>query len=128
MPPPPPVVVVIEDQPELGRVIREVLGTEGFDAVAVHDVRGALAVLQEQSVAFVVSDIPSPSAEEGNPLAPIVDAWPELPIVVVRDERSDDVPFFGPWRQEGNRVLLRRPFRLDALVAAAREVHSARAG
>ena len=128
MPPPPPIVVVIEDQPELGRVIREVLGTEGFDARPVRDAEEALRTLKEDKVEFLVSDLPSIGQAGDDPLGAISSAYPEMPIIIIRDERSDDVPFFGPWRQEGTRVLLRRPFRLDDLVAASREVHAGQTG
>lgn len=125
MPPPPPVVVVIEDQPELSRVIRQVLGAEGFEAVPVQNTTEALAVLDERTVEFLVSDIPSRTPEGEDALAEITEAWPDLPVVIVRSARSDDVPFFGPWRRDGSRVLLRRPFRIDDLVAVSREVHAA---
>ena len=122
MPPPPPVVVVIEEQPELGRVLSEVLGTEGFDVVQVRSASDAFAALKEQPVEFLVSDLTATRNDGGDALVSITDAFPELPVIVIRDERDDDIPFFGPWRRNGSRLMLRRPFRLDDLVAASREI------
>jgi DNA-binding NtrC family response regulator len=125
MPPPKPVVVVIEDQPELGQVIREVLGGEGFDVKPVPDTASALQTLrEEEKVVLLVSDLSSTDTGSGDPLAPVAGEFPELPVIVIRDQRADDVPFFGPWRAEGSRILLRRPFRLDDLIAASREVQA----
>ncbi|KPJ82689.1 MAG: hypothetical protein AMS19_07025 [Gemmatimonas sp. SG8_23] len=122
MPPPPPVVVLLEDQAELGRVIREVLGEAGMEVIQVRAAEDAVTTIRERDVAFVVSDLPSLGREHGDPLAPISSTYPDLPIIVIRDKRDDDVPFFGAWREEGSRLLLRRPFRIDDLVSATREL------
>ena len=106
-------------------MIREVLGGEGFDVLAVASTDEALAALRAHDVAFLVSDIPSRAADGSDALAVLTQAWPDLPVIVVRRARSDDVPFFGPWRRDGHRILLRRPFRIDDLVAASREVSAA---
>jgi DNA-binding NtrC family response regulator len=119
---------VIEDQQELGRVIRDILRAEGFEAVPVRDAAAALDTLRERQAAFLVSDLPLSGGDDGDPLAGVTEAFPDLPVIVIRDVRSDDVPFFGPWRREGSRLLLRRPFRLDDLLAAAREIHAGQAG
>jgi len=122
MPPPRPVVVVIEEQPELGKVLGEVLGTEGFEVVQVRSATDALDALNQQTVAFLVSDLTMPGHAGADALASVTAAFPELPVIVIRAQRDDDIPFFGPWRRDGSRLLLRRPFRLDDLVGAAREV------
>ena len=41
-----PVVVVIENETELGRVIRDVLVDEGYDVVRVRDQYGAIGVMR----------------------------------------------------------------------------------
>ncbi len=125
MPPPKPVVVVLEDQPELGRVIREVLGSEGFDVRPVQDTTSALRILREEKVEFLVSDLSSDVGAGGaDPLEALASEFDALPVIVIRNARADDVPFFGRWHEDGSRLYLRRPFRLDDLVSAAREVHS----
>jgi DNA-binding NtrC family response regulator len=128
VPPPPPVVVLLEDQDELGRVIGDVLGGEGLEVVHAKDATAALDTIRDREVAFVVSDLPSLGIERGDPLAPIAEPHPDLPIIIIRDPRADDVPFFGPWREEGSRVLLRRPFRIDDLLSATRELVQSSAG
>jgi len=120
--PRPPVVVVIEDQNELGRVIQDVLGREGYKVVPVPTTAEALEVLRQQKVNLLVSDLPSSEGSEDDPLAPLVEEFPELGMIVMSDEADDAVPFFGPWRVSGSRLTMRRPFRLVDLVAASHEV------
>lgn len=116
-----PVVVVVEDHSGLGEVIRDVLTDEGYDVVTVRDQYAAMGELKHRNVDLVVADL-SPRLGEGDPLAEIQAAFPELPTIQVSDESEESVPFFGPWRSSGKRVALRRPFRLDDLVAAARHL------
>ena len=119
--PRPPVVLVIEDQDELGRVIRDILGKEGYDVVAVATAVEALEILRGQRVDLLVSDLPSGNESDDDALAPILEEFAELRVIVIK-ESDEAVPFFGPWRVSGSQLTLRRPFRLDDLVAAPHEV------
>jgi CheY-like chemotaxis protein len=117
-----PVVLIVEDQNELRQVLRDVLDEEGYDVLPVSDPTEAMAILREQSVDLLVSDL-SESEDEGlDPLADVTREFPELPLIVLSDNSPDTVPFFGPWRISGSRMTLRKPFRLDDLIAASREV------
>lgn len=116
-----PVVVVIEDQKELGEVIRDVLGDEGYEVVTVRDQYAAMGELRQRTVELVVADLPTARHGEGDTLAEIAREFPEVRLIVVVDEAQEQVPFFGRWRVSGSRVILRRPFRLDDLIAASRE-------
>lgn len=117
-----PVVVVIEDQTELGRVIRDVMGEEGYEVLSVRDQFSAVATLRSQHVDLVVADLPAPEPGRADPLAEIVQDFPDVPLIVLRDESSEGVPFFGPWRISGSWMTLRRPFKLDDLLALSRDV------
>ncbi len=105
-------------------MIREVLGTEGFDVKPVPDAGAALVALREEGAVFLVSDLSSAGGDGTDPLAAIDGEFPDLPVIVIQDQRAGDIPFFGPWRAEGSKLLLRRPFRLDDLIAASRELLS----
>lgn len=117
-----PVVVVVENQSELGAVIQDVLEDEGYDVVAVRDQFGAIGVLRQQSVDMLIVDLPRPGPGEADPLTELTTEFPDLPLVVLHDEDEEELPFFGPWRREGSRVTMRRPFRLDDLVSATRDL------
>jgi DNA-binding NtrC family response regulator len=118
-----PVAVVIEDQVELSGVLRDVLRHEGFDVVVVDTVAKAHPTLRERTVAVVVVDLPSDGAPDDVSIQSIVEGFPQLGIVVVRDPDDEPPPFFGPWRTEGSKRILRRPFRLDDLLGAVRDIY-----
>jgi DNA-binding response OmpR family regulator len=115
-----PIVIVIEDQTELGHVLRDVLTDEGFEVVAVRDQYAALGELRHREADLIVADLPGPRPGRSDPLADIATEFPGTRLIVLSDESDQPVPFFGPWRISGSRVVLRRPFRLDDLIAASK--------
>lgn len=117
-----PVVVVIEDHTELGHVIRDVMGEEGYQVLAVRDQFAAVATLRGQRVDLVIADLSHPEPGAPDPLTEIERDFPDVPLITLSDESPDQVPFFGPWRISGSRVTLRRPFKLDDLLSVSREV------
>lgn len=116
-----PFVILIEDQTELGRVVKDVLWGEGYEISLVPDPSEALAILRKRTVDLLVSDLPS-TGEADNVLAPLIEEFPDLGVIVVRDPADEPAPFFGPWRVSGSCLILRRPFRLADLLAASREL------
>lgn len=117
-----PVVLVIEDQTELLDVIRDVLDDEGYQVAAVRNPGEALEVLRNKTVDLIVSDyVPAPG-DEADPLVQITEEFPDLPVIDFSEEDERSIPFFGPWRQDGTRMTLRKPFKLDDLIAASREL------
>ena len=117
-----PVILLIEDHTELGEVIQDVLTEEGYDVVAVRDQFAAVATLRSQRVDLVVADLPAPEPGQVDPLAEIVRDFADTPMVTIVEESPDSVPFFGPWRRSGDKVTLRRPFKLNDLLAVTREL------
>ncbi|MDH3269963.1 MAG: response regulator [Gemmatimonadota bacterium] len=120
--PPIPVVVVVEDETALGHVIRDVLTDEGYEVLPVRDQYAAVATLRSQKVDLVIADLPSPSDGQADPVAEIENDFPDVPLILLREQTPQDVPFFGPWRQRGSKVTLRRPFRLDDLLTVTRHI------
>jgi DNA-binding NtrC family response regulator len=117
-----PVVLVIEDQNELLDVIRDVFDDEGYDVATVRNPDEALEVLRAKSVDLLVSDYAPPSDDGSDPLVDVVEEFPELPIIVFSEDDEQSIPFFGPWRTEGTKMTMRKPFKLDDLIAASHEV------
>lgn len=117
-----PAVVLIEDHHELGEVIRDVMDEEGYEVLTVRDQFAAVAALRSQRVDLVVADLPDPEPGQADPLSEVAREFPEVPLVTIVDESSEEVPYFGPWRISGSRGTLRRPFKLDDLLAVTREI------
>ena len=117
-----PVILVIEDQAELLDVIRDLLDDEGYDVSAVQNPAEALEVLRSKSVYLMVSDFSPPFGDGSDPLVDIDREFPDLPVIAFSEDDEQSVPFFGPWRVDGSRTTLRKPFKLDDLISALREI------
>lgn len=114
-----PTALLVEDQPELGHVIRDLLKVEGYDVVAVRSPNEAIGILREEQVKLLVTDLRS-SPDTLNALEELVVEFPGLRHIDLVEESSDPVPFFGPWKVTGSRMTLRKPFRIDDLILASR--------
>jgi CheY-like chemotaxis protein len=117
-----PVVLVIEEQAELRRVIRDVLDDEGYEVLPVRDRSEAISILREQPVDLLVSDLAEPEEDAVDPLEEVSREFPDLWVISLSDDSHAAGPFFGPWRISGFRMTLRRPFRIDDLIAASKEI------
>jgi DNA-binding response OmpR family regulator len=117
-----PAVVLIEDHSELGEIIRDVMSEEGYDVLTVRDQFAAVATLRSQRIDLVVADLPDPEPGQADPLSEVTREFPGVPLVTIVDESAEEIPFFGPWRVSGGRATLRRPFKLDDLIAVTREI------
>ena len=117
-----PVIVVIENETELGRVIRDVLVDEGYDVVRVRDQYGAIGVMRQKSVDLVVAGLPGPDEETPGPLGELTTEFPDVALISLSQPGAAALPVFGAWRRDGDHITLRQPFRLDDVIGATREL------
>lgn len=115
------VAVVVQDQAALGRVMVDVLKAEGYEVLTAESEESAAEITTGREVDLIVSDVATRSATPGL-LAELVEGAPALALIEVRNEPAAMVPFFGPWRTEGRRLTLRRPYRLSDFLDAVRAV------
>ena len=108
-----PVVVIVEDEAALGPVLAELFKAEGYEAFVVTDCEAARDVAADREVDLVIVDAAPDADPEG---------FHDCAVIAVRDPRDVGIPFFGAWRVDGRTATLSRPYRLDDLMAAAREV------
>lgn len=101
----------------------DVLKAEGYEVLTAGNEEAAVEITSKREVDLVVSDVSTPGVGSRT-LAELVDTSPDLSLIEVRDEPAVVLPFFGPWRVEGRRLTLRRPFRLSDFLDAVREVAS----
>jgi len=116
------VVLVIEANPELRSVLIDALTWQGYDVVTPRHHGDLGRILRSRRVALVVSDPPSFAASDPDVqgVDALREADPGIPVVELADE-APGVVFFRPWSTEGQKRVLRRPFRLSDLLAACRE-------
>ena len=115
----PPVVLVVEHQRALLDVLLEALSWEGYEVVPATGGAEAATVLRSRTVDLLVADPPADGAGSAT-ISELVGEFPDLPIVEFGGEAPAGL-FLDRWITAGNRITLRRPFRLADLLAACRE-------
>jgi DNA-binding response OmpR family regulator len=115
-----PVVLVVEDNAELRHVLKEALGSEGYDVVAARDEAEGLEVLRTRRVDLMISDLTQPPEAS---LDRVRQEFPNVPVVALAGEGGGHPDFFfGAWTAPKGLRTLSKPFRLGELLAVSREV------
>jgi CheY-like chemotaxis protein len=118
---PSPVVLVVEDNAELRHVLKETLGSEGWQVLAARDDSEATEVLRGTRVDLLISDLTDPESSEAS-LDTIRKEFPELPVVALSPTAGyHPTLFFGAWQSPRGYTTLSKPFRLAELIAVSRE-------
>jgi len=60
-----------------------VLERAGYDVVSVSDARGAIALLESDTVDLVISDVVMPGLSGVELLNELRDRWPDLPVLLM---------------------------------------------
>ncbi|MGD2047338.1 MAG: response regulator [Gemmatimonadota bacterium] len=117
-----PVVLVVEDNAELRHVLKEALGSEGYEVLTTRDEIEALEILRGTRVDLFISDLTNPSnAKEA--LEAVRQEFPELPVVALAEATGQHPAFFFmAWEKSPKVRTVSKPFRLGELLAVSREV------
>jgi PAS domain S-box-containing protein len=109
----PPVVLVVDDDAGLTQLLEAVLVDEGYRCVIRSSLAAAVALLQAERVALIITDSFSPtSAEVLAATAPLVVAAGRTPVLLVTGHVLDEPAV----RAAGFAGLLGKPFDLDVLL------------
>ena len=118
-----PAVLLLDDNEAYRNLITEVLTFAGFDVCAISDGRSVPAILQERRIDLVITDIVMPERDGLETLTDLRYSHPRLPVIAI----SGDMPlntdlYLTIAKKLGAARVLAKPFRMDALLAAVREV------
>jgi CheY-like chemotaxis protein len=118
----PPVVLVVEDNSELRHVLKEALGSEGYQVIATRDELEALDILRGTHIDLLISDLTNPPhADEA--LQTVRREFPEIPVVALAEGAGSHLTFFSAgWQNPDGYVTLAKTCRLGELLALSREV------
>ena len=120
--PAPPLVLLVEDNAELRHVLKEALGSEGYEVLAARDEAEALDLLRTNSVDLLISDLTDP-ADASRALEEVREEFPDLPVVALAEGAGGHPTLFlSAWEGAGSYRTLPKPFRLGELIAVSREV------
>jgi DNA-binding NtrC family response regulator len=115
-------ILVIDDENVIRELMREILERAGYETVGAETPERALALLEEQDVAVVVSDIVMPGLSGLDLLVEVRARRPSLPVILVTGAGTDDN--LSEASARGAHGLVIKPFthaELQSAVAAALE-------
>lgn len=101
-------VLVLEDEADFAEVLRDVLELRGFRVVLAHNGKDGLARAAEETPDIIVTDL----------MMPIMDGHEMMEQLRASEElREIPVIMMSATERVGHRPFLRKPFRVDALIA-----------
>lgn len=121
-----PAVLVLEDNDAYRTLISEVLTQAGFDVTSAPDGRRVSTILSERRIDLIVTDLSMPERDGLETLTELRYSHPHLPVIAI----SGDVPlnrdlYLKLAEKLGAARVLAKPFKMEQLIAAAREALAA---
>jgi two-component system KDP operon response regulator KdpE len=112
-------VLVVDDDPQILRVMRTCLRTQGFDIVAAPNGETALDELETRTVDLTILDLGLPGID-GQRVIERVRTWSDVPIIVLSVRESHAVKVAA--LDAGADDYLTKPFVIEELLARIRAV------
>ena len=106
-------ILVVEDDPTIRTLIRDVLAEEGYEVIGVEDGARALSAIDEQHPSVVLLDLYLPNVNGWEVLKVLRQRGDTIPVVICSAVAPKELP-------RGVIGSLRKPFSLDALLAAVK--------
>ena len=118
-------VLVIEDDADLRKLIQDYLEYEGYEVATAIDGREGLERQRSSPADLVVTDIFMPGREGIQTIYDLRMEFPHTKIIAMSGGGTsfNDMDYLTVARQVGAAKLLKKPFRLEELVEAVRELH-----
>lgn len=121
-------VLVVDDEPEVRRVIAEMLTKGGYDVMTAHDAESVIAIMAgtDEPLDILVTDVRMPGVSGYELAAALAGEHPEMGVVFVSAYPEVDDPAKP---EAGSRaVFLQKPFSTDGLLEAMATATLRRAG
>jgi DNA-binding NtrC family response regulator len=83
-------ILVIDDEHVIRELMREILELGGYETVGAETPERALALLDEEDISLVVSDIVMPGSSGLELLGAVRATHPDLPVVLVTGAGTDE--------------------------------------
>ena len=113
-------VLVVDDDPDVGKVLRALLNQAGIACRWVPDAESALGVLREAPVDVVITDLRMPGASGIELLEAIVERWPDVPVALLTAHATLDVAVEASVK--GAADFLRKPFDREEVLFTVRKL------
>jgi DNA-binding response OmpR family regulator len=116
-------VLVVDDDEVWRRGVSDWLGRDGFHVVGCSRGDWVTTAVKTHSADIVVLDVHLPGQSGLEVLRSLRDRWPSLPVIVTTAFGGSDVEATA--LRQGASAYIEKPFRLERLVAAVRQMIAA---
>lgn len=106
-------LLVVDDEPIVGKRLKQVFGKIGFEIETFTDSASALAAMAEKSFDIVVTDLKMEGIDGIEVLKRVRAMNPETRVIIITGYASPDTAELA--QQQGVFAFLAKPFRLDEL-------------
>ena len=106
-------LLVVDDEPIVGKRLKQVFGKIGFEIETFTDSASALAAMAEKSFDIVVTDLKMEGIDGIGVLKRVRVMNPETRVIIITGYASPDTAELA--QQQGVFAFLAKPFRLDEL-------------
>jgi len=123
--PDPPHILVVDDEPQITRVLRTSLSSQGYDIRVANSGEMALEIMKDWSPNLIITDLSMPSVD-GVQLCRAVRAVSQVPIIVlsVRDKEQQKVEALDAGADD----YVTKPFHMEEVLARLRALTRRAAG
>jgi CheY-like chemotaxis protein len=111
-------VLVVDDEPLIRMLLAEALEDEGYRVLEASNVLEAVAILGNQKIDALVTDVDMPGALNGFDLVDLVAKWGRRTAIVITSGRHTAGERPLPTRSR----FFPKPYRLSDIIAALSEV------
>ena len=116
-------VLLVEDEDAVRELLSETLSEYGYSVDVAADGWEGLARLEHRSFDVILLDLRMPRKEGLEVLKTVRDRFPHMPVIVISGVTEDGM--FRSAKEAGAIVCIKKPFRVDEVLAAIRTVPSA---
>lgn len=106
-------LLVVDDEPIVGKRLKQVFGKIGFEVETYTDSTAAIAAIAEKSFDIVVTDLKMEGIDGIEVLKRVRAMNPKTRVIIITGYASPDTAEVA--QQEGVFAFLAKPFRLDEL-------------
>ena len=106
-------VLIVDDEPEVGQVLREFLSSRGYETTIARNGSDALSALERDPHDLVLLDVAMPGMDGLEVLSRIVDLYPAVPVIMVT--ANADISVTSKLLAMGAVDYVPKPFDLDYL-------------
>lgn len=108
------VILIVDDDCSMAKTLTDILKVKGFQAIEAHSGLEALAIMSENTVVMLITDVRMPDMNGVELFMKAKKTDPDLPTILMTAYAADDIIRMG--MREGIKTFLNKPLDIDFLL------------